>query len=192
MQHLEWCYLPRICKALPALAAPPVLPQLEIPQLLCTPLIAVMRILHQCRGSPKSPPKVQCLYNSYRHAHQGQALGWTVRSTQWVYFYGFCITQLHTIRLRNMAELRTMWTRKIRTTCIEADVKRSNHRTQHGLQQGCRSTTPSVSITCDLLLEQRVCIFHLHQVLPVPVYSSWLGAICAVRNPESKFAAVWL
>lgn len=107
------------------------------------------KILHQCRGSPKSPPEGQHLYNSYRHAHQQQALGWIVTSIQWIYFYGFCTTQLCTVRLRNMAELGKgkMWTRKIRATCIQADMKRSKHRTQHGLQQCCRSTTPSVSIT---------------------------------------------
>lgn len=100
--------------------------------LLCTPLIAVIRILHQGRGSPKTPPEGQCLYYSYRHAHQQKALGWAVTSTQWVYIYGFCTTQLWTVRLRNMAELGkgNMWTRKIRATCTQADTKRS---TEHSM-----------------------------------------------------------
>lgn len=137
------------CKALPALAATLILPKLKIPWLLCTHLIAIMRILHQCRGSPKSPPEGQCLYNSYRHAHQHQALGWAVTFTQWVYFYGFCTTQLCRVRLKNMAELgkKKMWTMKIRAMCMQADMKRSKPRTQHGFQQCCRSTTASVSIT---------------------------------------------
>lgn len=64
-QHLEWCYLPRTCKALPALAAAPVLLEVQDHAISMHSLITAMRILRMC----KSPPKGQRLCDSYRNTH---------------------------------------------------------------------------------------------------------------------------
>lgn len=161
MQHLEWCYLPSTCKALPALAGPSKAQDSKTS--VHTPNCSHENFTPMQRQSKtptrRSMPLQQlqtCTWAS------GFRLGSDIYSVG--LFYGFCTTQLCTVRLRNMAELgkNKMWTRKIRAMCIQADMKRSKPKTQHGLQQCCRSTTPSISITaviCSLSKEYVFFIF---------------------------------
>lgn len=139
MQHLKWCYLPSTCKALPALAAAQdSLTSVHTPHCSHENFTPMQR-------QPRKPTSLQGL--------QTLTSGPGFKLGSDIYSVGLFLWLLYNIAAYNQTEKygRTWkgnnWYRKIRAMCIQADMKRSKHRTQQGLQQGCRSTTPCVSIT---------------------------------------------
>lgn len=148
MQHLEWCYFPSTLQVLPACPrctsgpskAQDSMTSVHIPNCSHENFTPMQR-------QPKNPTRKSAPLQQLQTCTSPSAFGlgsdiYSVGLFLWL-LYNTAVYS-HT---EECAEFGKVWIRKIRAMCIQADMKRSEHRTQHGLQQCCRSTTPSVSIT---------------------------------------------